>query len=91
MRKTYMVLAATYLSYVVLGFYDPAFAVAWPVMRYDMLLNSEQAGIIIIFNSVMYALAGVLAGRFSRYIRPEKINLMGIVLIIAGLTGVSLA
>ena len=91
MKNTYLVLAAAYLSFIALGFFDGAFAVAWPVIRYDMNLRLDQAGLIIIINSVFYTLSSSQVGRFSRSLRPETVNVLGILAIMLGLLGLSAA
>ncbi|MCL2619160.1 MAG: MFS transporter [Defluviitaleaceae bacterium] len=91
MKNTYFVLAAAYLSFLALGFFDGAFTVAWPVIRYDMELPLDRAGLIISVNSVMYVLSGSQMGRFSHRIQLGSINLAGILTISLGLLGLSAA
>ena len=89
MKNTYLVLTAAFASFIALGFFDGGFAVAWPVIRYDMGLHLGQAGIVISVNSALYTLSASQFGRVSQFVRPEKINLLGIISIILGMLGIS--
>ena len=91
MKNIYILLAAAYLSFVALGFFDGAFSVAWPVLRYDMRLELEQAGVLIIVNSIFWTLSGSQIGRLLRYTSSEKLTLFGITALMLALLGFSLA
>jgi len=91
MKNTYILLAAAYLSFIALGFFDGAFTVAWPVLRYDMYLQLDQAGVLIIVNAVFWTLSGSQIGRLLRYISHEKLTLFGIITLTLAFFGFSLA
>jgi len=91
MKGIFFVLAAAYLSFVALGFFDGAFAVAWPIIRYDMGLHLDQAGVVIIVNSILYTLSSSQIGRLSQRMRCERVNLLGILATMLGLLSLSLA
>jgi len=91
MKNTYILLAAAYLSFIALGFFDGAFTVAWPVLRYDMFLQLEQAGVLIIVNAIFWTLSGSQIGRLLRYVNSEKLILFGITALSLAIFGFSLA
>jgi len=91
MKNIYILLAAAYLSFIALGFFDGAFTVAWPVLRYDMQLQLEQAGVLIIVNAIFWTLSGSQIGRLLRYVSSEKLTLSGIIALTLAFFGFSLA
>jgi len=75
---------------VVLGFYDPSFAVALPVIRYDMGIGVQQVGIVIFVNSIFYTLSGAMFGHMSLRMKPESVNLLGLFTLMLGIASLSL-
>jgi len=92
MRKnTFLILAVVYFMFFALGLPDGAFGVAWPIMRYEMRQPLEMAGFIVVLHSMFYSLASGLLGRFTRYLKLEKINLLGGFMMVVGFFGMAIA
>ena len=91
MKHKLLILAAVYVSFSVIGMPDGAFGVAWPSIRADMGLRLELAGIAMLVQAFFYALTSSQLGRISRFIKLEKIDLIGISAIALGFAGLSIA
>lgn len=76
--KTYILLAAIYLSFVALGLPDGAFGLAWPIIREEMAMPLEAISILSIVSSMFYVVVSSQNGLISKYIGADKLNLLGI-------------
>ena len=90
-KHKYLILAVVYANFIVLGMADGAFGVAWPYVRKGMGLPLEQAGIVMIVQSFVYALTSSRLGRLSRHISLEKIDFIGTAAMALGFLGISFA
>ena len=76
--KTYILLAAIYLSFIALGLPDGALGLAWPIIRMEMGIPLEAVGILTTVSSVFYVFMSSQNGRISKYAGTDKTNLLGI-------------
>jgi len=90
-KRRFLVLAAVYASFFILGMPDGAFGVAWPGIRGEMGMPLERAGILILVHSFFYSLTSAMLGRISRRARLEWISLAGIALMATGGLGMALS
>ena len=86
-----ILLIVVYLSFFALGLPDGALGVAWPDIREQMGLPLERVSIILICHSVFYSLASGFSGTIASFLKLEKINFLGLILMAFGLFGFSLA
>jgi len=80
--KTYLLLGIIYLSFIALGLPEGALGLAWPIIRTEMDLPLEMVGIFAIVFSIFYVLVSSQNGWISKYLKTEKMNLLGIVLLV---------
>jgi len=90
-RYKLLILGLAYLAIFNLGMPDAAFGVAWPMIREDMNLPLERAGIVFAITALLYALMSSQLGRFSRMLPLEAIHAIGAAFIATGLLGFVLA
>ena len=68
-----------------------AFAASWPDKMLHMGLLVEQASILLIANTAMYAVASSLLGRLTRFLKLESIDMIGVTIVLMALLGIALA
>jgi len=86
-----ILLALVYLSFFALGLPDGALGVAWPIIREQMALPLDQVSIIFISHSIFYGLASGFSGTIAAFLKLEKINFLGLVLMAFGLLGFAMS
>ena len=86
-KSNIIVLWAVFLSFLALGMPDGAFGVAWPSIRYEMDLALDRAFILVVSHSVFYAVSGSQMGKLASYFKLPNVNILGLGLILIGITG----
>jgi len=90
-KHMFMLLAVVYLSSFASGLPTGAFASAWPDKMAYMGLLIEQASLMLIANTALYALTSSQLGKFTRFLKLEAIDLLGIVVIAVSLLMIALS
>ena len=80
--KMFFLLWTIYLSYIALGLPEGALGLAWPIIRIEMDLPLEMVGIFAVVFSIFYVLTSSQNGMISKYLKTEKMNLLGIFLLV---------
>ena len=83
-KHKYLILAAVYANFIVLGMADGALGVAWPYVRESMGQPLGQAGIVMIVGAFFYALASSRLGRLAKYMSLEKLDFIGTAVLALG-------
>lgn len=89
--KIKIILTVSFLAYLVQGLNDGALGVAWPNMRYELLMPLEFAGILTITAFMSYSIVVSQFGKVSNYLKPQQIALLGIFLVIIANLGLFVA
>lgn len=89
--RTFMLLAAIYLSYIALGLPDGALGLAWPIIREEMGMPLEALGILSLVSGTFYVLVSSQNSRISKYISTDKMNLLGLLLFVTAFFVYSIA
>jgi len=79
-KHIFLLLAVVYLSSFASGLPTGAFASGWPDKMAYMGLLVEQASILLIANTALYAISSSQLSRFARFLKLETIDLIGIVI-----------
>jgi len=90
-KHAYVILAVIFSSFFALGMPDGAFGVAWPGIRSDLGQPLQRAGVLLIIQFFFHALTSSHLGFISRYIKLEKMGVIGMALMTLGFFAVSLA
>ena len=85
MKKSMMVLAAVYASFIALGMPDGAFGVAWPSIRYEMYLGHGQAFFLVLTHSVFFSITCSQMGRLATWFKLPNVNMLGLMFIMLGI------
>jgi len=86
-----MLLAVVYLSSFASGLPTGAFASAWPDKMVYVGLLVEQASIMLMANTVLYALTSSQLGKLTRFLKLETVTLIGIAIIAVSLLAIALS
>jgi len=86
-----MLLAVVYLSSFASGLPTGAFASGWPDKMAYMGLLVEQASILLVANTVMYAFTSSQLSKLSRFLKLERMNAIGIAIMAVSLVGIAIA
>ena len=90
-KSNLLVLSAVFISFLALGMPDGAFGVAWPSIRYEMGLGLDMAFILVVTHSVFYGLSGWGMGWLARVVKLPNVNIIGLFMILTGISGFSLS
>lgn len=81
-KKITILLIILYLCFLVQGLNDGVLGVAWPEIRQEMALPLEYAGFLTIVAFTSYSIVSSQFGKISKFIKPQKIALGGIFLMV---------
>lgn len=89
-NKKIALLSVIYLAFISLGLPDTVLGVAWPVMRMDLGLPLEAAGIFIMVTTIGTALSSFASGKILDRIGTGKVILISCVMTGGALLGYSI-